>query len=116
MRFTYGINRYSKKIKELLYSTSLGSDDLYQTANLDTGAMSAILTRVFRSSYYLHKVQHDTTVLHYKRSPTWRSLVLFTGENLDCHAKFKLCGHATSIFFLFYSSFCSDTLHINTSW
>ena len=37
------------------------------------------MSRLF-GTYYLDKARDDSTVLHYKRSPTWRSLVLFTGE------------------------------------
>ena len=43
--------------------------------------MGSLLNRI-GSSYYLKKIEHDSTVLHYKRSPTWRSLVLFTGKKL----------------------------------
>ncbi len=41
--------------------------------------MGSLLSRVFGSSYYLDTVQRDTNVLHYKRTPTWRSLLLFIG-------------------------------------
>ncbi|XP_064406441.1 cytochrome b-245 chaperone 1 homolog [Halichondria panicea] len=39
--------------------------------------MGSLLARLFGSSYFLHTVQRDTTVLHYRRNPTWRSLLLF---------------------------------------
>ena len=41
--------------------------------------MRALLARFF-GAYCLKKVRHDSTVLHYRRTPTWRSLVLFVGE------------------------------------
>lgn len=38
--------------------------------------MSILLSR-FAATYYLKLVKKDDTILHYKRSPTWRSLVVF---------------------------------------
>ena len=33
-------------------------------------------------TYYLKTIHRDAEVLHYRRTPTWRSLVLFTGEQI----------------------------------
>lgn len=41
--------------------------------------MGNLSARLF-GTYYLAKVHHDANVLHYKRAPTWRSLVLFAGK------------------------------------
>jgi len=41
--------------------------------------IGALLAR-FLGAYCLKKVRHDSTVLHYRRTPTWKSLVLFVGE------------------------------------
>ncbi len=38
------------------------------------------MSKIF-GTYYLEKVRRDSTLLHYGRSPTWRSLVLFLGES-----------------------------------
>ncbi len=42
--------------------------------------MGGIVSKIF-GTYYLEKVRSDSTVLHYRRCPTWRSLVLFLGES-----------------------------------
>lgn len=40
--------------------------------------MAYLVARLF-GSYYVAKGRHDSKVLHYYRTPTWRSLVLFVG-------------------------------------
>lgn len=42
------------------------------------GPMAYLVARLF-GSYYVAKGRHDSKVLHYYRTPTWRSLVLFVG-------------------------------------
>ncbi len=45
--------------------------------------MSAIVIRalsVLSSSHYLGKISKDACILHYKRSPTWRSLAVLIGK------------------------------------
>ena len=41
--------------------------------------MGALISRFF-GTYYLKRARQDSTVLHYRRTPTWRSLVLFIGS------------------------------------
>lgn len=44
--------------------------------------MGNLSARLF-GTHYLVKVRHDASVLHYKRAPTWRSLALFAGEEVE---------------------------------
>ena len=44
-----------------------------------TTEMGALISRFF-GTYYLKRARQDSTVLHYRRTPTWRSLVLFIGS------------------------------------
>ena len=43
--------------------------------------MVNLSARLF-GTHYLVKVRRDANVLHYKRAPTWRSLVLFAGKEI----------------------------------
>lgn len=53
-------------------------DDLFQSKI--NFVMGSLLTRI-GTTYYLKKVEQTSTVLTYKRTPSWRSLVLFIGES-----------------------------------
>ena len=69
----------------------------------NTEKMGSLLTRI-GSSYYLKKIQHDSKLLHYKRSPTWRSLVLFCGKPdnffMACYICWLYKAKSTSIYLL----------------
>ena len=42
---------------------------------------------------YMNKLNQDEYILHYRRSPSFRSLIVFIGEHMIVlnFAKFKLC-------------------------
>ncbi len=86
--------------------------------------MGSLFARLFGSSYYLHTVQRDTAVLHYRRNPTWRSLILFIG-NYSTIALLNYMAERTlyimnitihaCMYIIPYSALFPDTLHINSS-
>lgn len=39
---------------------------------------------VWLGNYYMFVVKHNEDVLHLKRAPTWRSVLLFAGKNCTC--------------------------------
>ena len=69
--------------------TRLGEGLVYLRPDVQKKKMGALLAR-FLGAYYLKKVSHDSTVLHYRRTPTWRSLALFIGG-----LKYMYCNFTT---------------------
>lgn len=68
--------------------------------------MGSLLTRI-GTTYYLKKVEQTSTVLTYKRTPSWRSLVLFIGESSPGDEKKFLITTFLPFIQLSTASFCT---------
>lgn len=80
MRFDWkrSINATFSVLTELFLSATRTERDLPPTSD----EMAYLVARLF-GSYYLSKQRHDSKILHYYRTPTWRSLVLFLSKTIN---------------------------------
>ena len=68
--------------------------------------MAGLMTRLLSaigSSHYLEKIAvEDSHILHYKRAPTWRSLIILIGKhelNIILAANFCFCFFVKGLYF-----------------